>query len=397
VCQYAGSKYHGMGFRQYYLARELVKYGYEVYVITSSFSHQFTSLPEINGIFTHEIIDGINYVWVRVPKYKSSKSIGRVFSMFFFMLNLFRMKVRSLPKPFVIVVSSPSLFPILNARRWARKTNAQLILEVRDIWPLTLIELGRFDGSNPFILFMQWFENYAYKKSDYVVSVLPLAESHMIAHGLSKDRFIYIPNGIHLEDLERKTVLSSDYKRQIPQRRFVVGYAGAVGIANALDSLIDAAELLTEHKEICILVVGNGGEKKRLQKKAKHLENVFFLDAVPKSQVHTLLEYFDVCYIGLKNVPLFRFGVSPNKLFDYMRAGKPVVYAINSGNDPVQEAGCGLSVEAENPSAIADAIVKLYEMDLEERNSMGENGKEYVMEHHSYTRLAKKYIELLKR
>jgi len=394
VCQYAGSKYHGMGYRPYYLAKELVRCGYDVYVISSSFTHQYTMLPDIKGFLTHEIIDGINYIWVKVPKYKGSKSVGRALSMIFFMLNLFRMKIKSVPKPHTIVVSSPSPFPILSAQRWARKTHAQLIFEVRDIWPLTLIELGRFGKRNPFIVFMQWFENYAYKKSDYVVSVLPLAENHMTAHGLTKERFAYIPNGIQVEGLGKNEALNEDYLLRIPQNRFIVGYAGAVGIANALDSLIDAAELLTEYEEISILIVGNGGEEERLKKKAEHLKNVVFLEAVPKSQVGAILKHFDVCYIGLKNVPLFRFGVSPNKLFDYMRAGKPVVYAINSGNDPVKDAECGLSVDAENPSAIADAIIKLYDMVPEERNRLGNNGKEYVVAHHSYTRLAQKYIEL---
>jgi glycosyltransferase involved in cell wall biosynthesis len=397
VCQYAGSKYHGMNYRPYYLAREFTKSGYNVCIISGSYSHTFTEIPESKGLFTFEKIDEITYVWVRLLKYTQSKSAGRVLNMLLFTCKLFLLPVKKLPPPKVIIVSSPSPFPVINAHRWGKKFEAKFFFEVRDIWPLTLMELGNYSKYHPFIIFTQWFENFAYKKADYVVSVLPEAVHHMVSHGLKRKKFNHIPNGIYIDEIEEQFTPLADFEKDTLKDRFIVGYAGAVGIANALDSLVDAAEILTEHKEICILVVGNGGEKERLQKKTEHLENVFFLKAVPKAQVRALLEHFDVCYIGLKNVPLFRFGVSPNKLFDYMLAGKPVVYAINSGNDPVQEAECGLSVEAENPSAIADAIVKLYKMGPEERNRIGKNGKVYVVEHHSYTRLAQKYIELFNR
>jgi len=123
--------------------------------------------------------------------------------------------------------------------------------------------------------------------------------------------------------------------------------------------------------------------------------NITFLPPVIKPQIPALLQFFDICYIGLQREPLFRFGVSPNKLIDYMMAAKPIIYAIEAGNDPVKEAGCGISVPPEDPQAIADAIRTLASMSVAEREAMGQRGKEYVMKHHDYKILAKQFLKVL--
>jgi len=394
ICQYAGSKYHGMGYRQYYLAKTLIKNGYNVYIFSGSYSHLYIELPDVKGNFTFEIIDNINYIWVKIPKYKKSKSIGRALSMVFFMLKLFMYNTKKTPKPEIIIVSSPSPFPIINAWLWAKRFKSKLIFEVRDIWPLTLIELGNFSKYNPFVLFMQLFENFAYKKIDYVVSVLPKAKEHMIKHGLDEKKFIYIPNGIDLEEVKNIEPLEKDTIKKIPKDKFIVGYIGTIGIANALEYFIKAANILNRIKNIYFIIVGNGGEKEKLVRMANGLDNVIFIDAVRKSQVQYILNLFDVCYMGWRNKKIYRFGTSPNKIFDYMYAGKPILYSINSGNNIVNEANCGVSVEAENPEAIAKGILKLYKLSQEDRNQLGENAKDFVIKNHSYGHLVKRYIKL---
>jgi len=397
VCQYAGSKYHGMGFRQYYLGREYVKNGYETYIMSGSFSHQFIKLPQVNRLCTHETIDGINYIWVKIPRYKKSKSLGRALSMIIFLHRLLRMGHKSLRKPDVILVSSPSPLPILIASRWAKKYNAELIFEVRDIWPLTLIELGSFSRYNPLIMCMQFCEKHAYKKADFVVSVLPKAKEHMMSKGMREDKFHYIPNGISLDETEETEPLDKEILHKIPKQKFIVGYTGTLGIANALEYFIEAARILKDCRDILFVLVGDGGEKERLVNIALSLDNVLFLDAVTKSQIPNILKQFDVCFISLKKESLFRFGISPNKLFDYMLAGKPVLFAVESGNDPVREANCGISVEAENARAIVDAVLKFFSMSKKERDILGNNGKRYMIKSHTYEILSKKYIELFEK
>jgi glycosyltransferase involved in cell wall biosynthesis len=244
---------------------------------------------------------------------------------------------------------------------------------------------------------MEWFERFAYKKADKVISVLPLAWKHMEKQGMDRKKFVYIPNGIDPEDYNINEPLPKEMEAKIVKDKFIIGYTGTIGKANALEYLIDAAYKLKDYKDILFLIVGKGMEENNLKNKVKELDinNVIFLPPVKKTQVQSVLKFVDVCYIGLKKEKLFEFGVSPNKLFDYMFSEKPILYAINSGNKPIEEANCGITVDAENPDAIVNGILKLYNLSQEERNKLGENGKEFLMKYHNYKILAKKLDEVL--
>ena len=171
INQYAGSSVHGMEYRHYYLAKEFIAKGHKVVIISGSYSHLHKLEPTTNGTFTSEEIEGITYCWVKVPKYDRSISLGRFKNMMAFAWNLRKLPLDDFPKPDAIIVSSPSLFPIVTARKWATIFKAKLLFEIRDIWPLTLQELGNLSNFHPLILFMRWFERYGYKKSDFVVSL----------------------------------------------------------------------------------------------------------------------------------------------------------------------------------------------------------------------------------
>ncbi|MGC6490956.1 MAG: glycosyltransferase family 4 protein [Flavobacteriales bacterium] len=386
INQYAGSSKHGMTFRSFYLAKEFIK-KYNVEIISASYSHVMNKPPEVHEKFTKEEVEGVSFNWVKVPRYKKSKSIGRILSMFLFLFELFLINTKHLKKPDVIIVSSISPFPIWKAYLWAKRFNAKLIFEVRDIWPLSVIELGGFSKYNPFVMLLQLTENFAYKYSDYVVSVLPLAFDHMKYHGLKKEKFIYIPNGVEIKESIGLTNTNSE--------TFKVGYSGTLGIANALMFLVKAAEL-TQPLNIEFHILGDGPEKKNLQEivLSKGLSNVIFHDAVPKEEVQAFLSKMDILYIGWHLSSLYRFGISANKLFDYMMSAKPIVHSVSAGNDPVKEAKAGISIEPENATLIADAIIEIYNLSSEERTILGKNGRKYVEENHSYQQLAKQYESL---
>jgi glycosyltransferase involved in cell wall biosynthesis len=384
VNQYAGTPYHGMTFRTYYLAKNFIK-KYEVNVFSASFSHVMSTPPDVSKN-TSETIDGIIYHWIKVFKYAKSKSINRVLSMFLFLFKLFFFSTEKLNKPDVIIVSSISPFPIWKAYLWSRKYKAKLIFEVRDIWPLSLIELGGFKKSNPFVWILQKTENFAYKNSDYVVSVLPFAFDHMKNHHLDLDRFRYIPNGIEIKKAVNKPVENTIFK---------VGYAGTIGIANALDYLMQAS-LILQNENIEFHLLGGGPEKNRLMQyvESHALDKVIFHDSVSKDEVPLFLEKMDVLFIGWHNSSLYRFGISANKIFDYLHASKPIINSSGAKNKIIKDAKAGFSVEPENPKAIAEAIIKLSNLTLEERKKLGRNGREYVEKHHSYEKLAQQYESL---
>jgi glycosyltransferase involved in cell wall biosynthesis len=391
--QYIGSPYHGMEYRHYYLAKNLIKLGYKVTLISGSYSHLFSKPPKVEKNYTKEIIDGIDYIWIKLPKYKSSKSIGRIWNMLYFVWKLRFLKDL---EPSHIIVSSPSLFPIKVAKRWTKKFNTKLLFEVRDIWPLTLVELSSLNYSHPLIRFMHHYEKFAYKESDKIISLLPNAKEHFVENGMDDDKFFYLPNGIEIEKKEI-TPLPEDILKQIPKDKFIVAYSGTVGIANNLDYLVDVADLLKENNDIHFIILGQGGEKKRLEDRVKslELENFTFLNPVAKEQVGAFLEYIDVAFISLLKEDIFRFGVSPNKVFDYMYAKKPIIWAIEAGNNLVEEANCGVSVELGDKKLLKESILKLNQLSLETLNELGKNGYNFVIKKHSYKKLSEKLIRVI--
>ena len=342
----------------------------------------------------------IFFVWLPGPRL--AKAHGQVRPLYWRLLpgRVAGLHRRLPGRPDVILSSSPSIFASLGAERLARRFGARLVFEVRDIWPLTLIEVGGYSPRHPMIRLMQWIEDRAYRLSDRVVSNLPGAAAHMVSRGMDPAKFSWIPNGFSKADVDGDEPVAADVLAGIPAGKFVVGYAGTLGVANALDTFLDAAERLKANEDIAFVLLGQGKEKVALEASAqrRNLTNVHFLPAVPKAQVQAVLKHFDVCSIGLRADPLFRFGVSPNKLFDYLVAGRPIIYGIDSGDyRPVEDFGAGLEVPPQDSAALADAILTLRALSPEERRRMGENGRRAALERHEFGMLASQLEDVLLR
>lgn len=404
INHYAGSVYNGMEYRPYYMAKRWAAAGNNVTVVASSFSHLRTHNPDIGrDKCREEMIDGIRYFWIAGNAYHGNNK-DRIKNMISFLRGLYRYrpKIISQGKPDAVIASSTYPLDIYPARCIAQKCGAMLIYEVHDLWPLSPIELGGMSPKHPYIRVMQKAENDCYRYSDYIVSLLPCAKGHMVEHGMLPEKFIYIPNGIEKSDWEKPFHYPMVYRDKLKKYHsdgyFLIGYTGAHGIANALDSYVEAGEKLRGRK-IKLLSIGPGPERERLIEKTHKLkldDIVEFLDPVRRDQIPELLFQLDALYIGLQSQPLFRFGVSPNKLMDYMMAGKPVIFAIDAPNDMVAEAQCGISIPPENSQAIADAAVKLSQMPQDELEKMGAHGKMYILAHNEYDVLAKKFLQVFK-
>jgi glycosyltransferase involved in cell wall biosynthesis len=395
-----------MEYRPYYLAREWVRAGHDVRIVAAGYSHVRGRQPcthgEVINRRTIEIVEKIQYVWYPTPPYKGN-GIGRILNIWAFLRQLWvdARRLISEVKPDVVIASSTYPLDIWVARRIARLAKAKLVYEVHDLWPLSPIELGGMSPRHPFIQLCQWAENTAYHDADLVVSMLPKVHDHMAAHGLDLRKLHIIPNGISPDDWDGvgKAVdgeLAKCIQEAHLHGKLIVGYAGAHGLPNSLDALLDTTKLLAD-KQICFVLVGDGHEKERLQRRVveENLNNVHLFASIPKEQIPSLLREFDIAYIGLKSEPLFRFGVSPNKLMDYMMASKPILFAVKAGNDPVADAVCGVTVPPESPRAIADGLLKLTCMTASEREAMGLNGRSYVLAHHTYPVLAEKFLSIL--
>lgn len=272
------------------------------------------------------------------------------------------------------------------------------------MWPSTLIEVGGMSRLNPFVMLMQYGENYAYRHADAVVSLPQYSKKYMVKHGLNSVAFHYIPNGIVLDEWNNPIDLPDEHREILEtlkkSGKFIVGYFGGHALSNCLLPLLQAAEKLHIEKEnqVHFVLVGDGVEKKSLQNYAREhkLDNVSFLSTIDKRCVPTLTQYFDCTYIGAKNSPLYRFGVCMNKMYDGMMSGKPIILAIDAPPTPVSRADCGITIRPENVDDIVAAIQKLRSMTESERAEMGQRGKNEILAHNTYKKLASDFLDVMK-
>ena len=401
---YAGSPALGMEYRPYYLAREWVRGGHRVQVVAADFSHVRTRQPQAGDA----LIDGIAYRWLPTPRYQGNGA-GRVWNIWRFLSQVWAQTGRLVRefKPDAVIASSTYPMDIWVARRIARRAGAVLVYEVHDLWPLSPIELSGMSPGHPFIRLCQAAEDAAYRDADLVVSMLPKVQVHMASHGLDLAKLSIVPNGITLDEwpapgqgglLALREDVAQAIAAQRAAGRTVVGYAGSMGLPNALDVLLDAARL-TSGEPIAIVMVGDGHERDRLARRiqSEGLARVTLLPPIPKAQVPALLAAIDIAYIGWQRVPIYRFGIAPNKLMDYMMAGCAVLHSVEAGNDPVAESGCGLTVAPEAPGAVADGLRRLAALPAAERRAMGERGRAYVLAHHTYPVLAARFLAAMQR
>ena len=397
---YAGSPALGMEYRPYYLAREWVRAGHRVQVVAADFSHVRARQPQAGD----DTIDGIAYRWLPTPPYQGN-GLGRVKNIWAFCRQVWAMTDRLVADfhPDAVIASSTYPMDIWVARRIARRAKARLVFEVHDLWPLSPIELSGMSPGHPFIRLCQAAEDAAYRDADVVVSMLPKVHGHMASRGLDLAKLTIVPNGITLDEWQgAHAPLRDDVAQAIAARRAagqtVVGYTGSMGLPNALDHLLDAARLL-QAEPIAIVMVGDGHERARLAQRvaAEGLANVTMLPPIPKAQIPSLLAAIDIAYIGWQRVPIYRFGIAPNKLMDYMIAGCAVLHSVEAGNDAVAESGCGLTVAPESAPAIADGLRRLAALPAAERRAMGERGRAFVLAHHTYPVLAQRFIQAMQR
>ncbi len=404
INHYAGSTRHGMEYRPFYMARHWVRWGHRVTVVAASFSHLRQLNPEMSGRVREEVLDGVRYIWLRTPAYRGN-GVWRTLNMFSFTASLMRRgrEITGGHRPDLVIASSTYLLDVYPAKRLAKRHGAKLVFEVHDLWPLSPMQLGGMSRFHPFILLLQKAEDFACRHADLVVSLLPNADEHLVTRGMLPEKFHHIPNGIETEEWRGIGAAVPESHQKIlrglrAEGKFIVGYIGGHAVSNALDILLDAAARL-RGQDVAFVLVGHGVEKQTLLTNAQTmgLKHVTFVDSVPKECVPELLSAMDALYIGWRKLSLYRFGVSPNKLVEYMMSGKPIVHSTDAPNDMVEQSACGISVSAEDGESIAKAISGLAAMRPEDRLAMGSRGRAYVLSRLDYRVLAREFLAAVDR
>ena len=399
IFHYAGSPDYGMSFRPYYLSKEWVKQGHDVTIIAASYSHLRMNNPSVTKDFQEENIDGIRYVWLRTPEYGGSLARIRNISSYVWKLLKYKRKIVKKYQPDLVIASSTYPLDNLPAHKIAKKAGAKHCYEAHDIWPLSPMVIGGYSKYHPFIVVMQWAENYACRKADEVISLLWNSEEHYKECGLAKGKFMCIPNGFSKDEwnddafktelpLEHKTVFES------LKGKTIVGFAGGFAASGSLDTFLNAAVLLKGNNNIHFVLVGKGPMKEVLEKivQDNELTNVSILSAIQKKLIPAINSHFDIAYMGGVHSVLHKYGTSYNKLTDYMLSGKPIIQAIDEPGCIAEKVGCGIQVEAENPEKVAEAILTLANITQKERDTIGLKGREYAISHLMWSDLAKVFL-----
>ncbi|MBA7655671.1 hypothetical protein ES703_63578 [subsurface metagenome] len=394
------------GTRHFDFARELVKRGHQVTIFASGFSHRTRREERLEGkqSYRRQNIDGVEFIWLRTTPYYGGNDWRRVLNMLSYSFRVVPAALKLKESPDVILASSPHLFAGLAGWLLAKLKRARFIFEVRDLWPETFVEIGGYSSKSLMVKLVRGLEKFLYQRARKIVVLLPKASEYITGLGIPSNKIVYIPNGISPE-------LFSDTSAKLPQEldeiisglksegKLLVGYTGAHGIVNRVDTIIEAANLLqdTEVHRVHFLLLGDGPEKKRLVGKAESggPRNVSFYESIPKYAMPTLLRAIDIAVRSGTKSNLGGYGISPNKVFDYMAGARPIIWTKNSVNNPVAEADCGISVPPEEPEELARAILKLCDLSEKERQEMGMRGYEYVMKYHSVPVLADRLLEAI--
>jgi len=298
----------------------------------------------------------------------------------------------------VVITTSPPLTVAVHAILARKLFRMPTVFEVRDLWPESAVTTGVLRSGSLLVKVLYWLEQRAYEIADRVVVLTPAFADDLRDRGVCPpDKTRFVPNGADLESFSPASESSNLREALGWDGRFVVLYAGAHGLANHLDQLLDAADLLQDDPAMLVVTVGDGPERARLQVEAEErgLENVQFLGPRPKREMPELLRAADVGAAVLKRVDTFKT-VYPNKIFDYMAVKLPVLCVIDgvARELVVDEARAGVFAEPEHPASIASAVRKLRESP-EECRRMGERGERYVRRHFSREEIANDYLAIL--
>ncbi|PLT35724.1 glycosyltransferase family 4 protein [Bacillus sp. V5-8f] len=379
--------------RHYDLSKYMVQKGHEVTIFASSFLAYLFKWRNPNKKNYRENVNGVVYEWVWTLPYKGNSAKRLLNMISYFFLALFRgMQLKE--KPDVIVGSSVHLFACLAGYFLSKWKKASYVVEIRDLWPRTLIEFGSMSERHPVAVMFGIIEKFVYKKAEKIIVTLPGAHKYITTLGIPREKIVYIPNGIDMskqEELENPSSMEAEIAEIRKKYPRIALYIGSHGMANSLYTIVESAEYL-HRDDTAYVFIGEGPEKEGLKKAAKHRENIYFFSGVPKNEVLSTVNLADVVLVSMLNTNLYRFGISLNKLNDYLMVGNPILFAGKVYNNIVEAANAGITVPPEDPKAFADGLNQLLDLSAEQRQEIKANSFAYLYENHNMEKLAERFI-----
>lgn len=382
------------GTRHHEMARVMVKHGHKVTIITSPVSYLTgqNQRGKSRWVTREEPEPGITILRAYTYPALHRSFFHRIISFFSFMFSSFFIGL-GVKNVTVVWGTSPPIFQGWTAWLLSRLKGVPFLFEVRDLWPAFAVAVGVL--KNKFLIRLsEWLERFLYRHADEMVVNSPGFIEHIQKRGAKK--ITLVENGVDVSMFDRIETGKEFRQSHDLDKQFVVLYAGAHGMSNDLNVILDSAEKMCEDKGTTFLFVGDGKEKANLMRTAeeKGLSNVIFMPSVPKNEMNKVLAAADACVAILKPIEMYKT-TYPNKVFDYMAAGKPVLLLIDGViRQVVEQANCGVFIQPGDSNKLANQI-KQMENDMEGTRKMGLRGREYVQEHFDREQLACKMESIL--
>lgn len=371
-------------------ARRWVQTGHRVVVLTGFPNHPTGIIPPEyrNRYFMREQLDGIDVLRTWLYAAPNEGVFFRTLSYVSFMLSAVLAAIWTRPRCDAVIATSPQFFCAIAGWLIAAVLRRPFVLEIRDLWPETILALGLLKREALMTRGLEKIELFLYRRADLIVAVTKSFRKVMVSRGVRADKVIVVPNGV-----ATRVFRNGDGTRLRAgldaEASCVALYIGTHGMCQGLEVLLEATRALRD-RDIFVLFVGEGAEKQMLRKRAREwgLSNVKFLDQQPRSTVPDFIAASDICIVPLRKREVFST-VIPSKIFEFMAGARPIVLSTPRGEVSrlVERAGCGLHVEPENARALSKAISKLAD-NAQWARQLGRAGRKFVQRHCDRDQLA---------
>jgi glycosyltransferase involved in cell wall biosynthesis len=379
--------------RSYFLMLELAKLGLSIDFVTSDFSHlnPRTRKPKLNG---HS---NLNVFFLKVPSFTQPSGFKRALGWLVFEAKVITKFAFSTKKFEFVIASSPSILTLLSGILLSKLKSSKLIVEIRDIWPLTLTEEGGFSKENFSIRVMQKIERLAFSRADLIVGTMPNLEAHVETVTSMHREVVCIPMGVDDELCEGKhSFAQSTIEESTFENFFTIAYAGTLGKTNPLNDFFEVAGDLLKDTGVKFLVIGGGPMLTSLIDRYKDLPNVIFSGPKPREETLKILKKCSILYFATYNSEIWRYGQSLNKVVDYMLSARPIIGSYSGFPSMINDANCGVFVAPGEAIALKNAIVEFRNLDKSTLDSIGARGKEWLCANRKYSYLSYQYAKILK-
>ena len=407
---YATGMYYSQGGRHYWFAENLLKQGYEPTVFCANTKHNSKGVIDTEGAkYLIKETKGIPFVFVKTSPYRGN-GLNRVKNMLGFFINLLIIAkgyAKANGKPDVILASSVHPLTLVAGIKIAKKFGIPCICEVRDLWPETLVAYGAIKRKSILARILYKGEKWIYKKANKLIFTMEGGKDYIIEKGWDKasggpidiSKVYHINNGVDLEVFDyNKEHYQIDDADLLDKETFKVIYAGSIRLVNKVDLLLDTAMILKERGEnkIRFLIWGSGSELETLKKRAveEGLDNVCFKGFIDKKYIPFITSQGQLNIVLGKSNPLYKYGGSLNKMFDYFASGKPTLFTFRLGYSLIEKYEAGMELDTNDPIKIADAILHFNELPENQYNIYLINARKAALDY-DFKALTEKLITVL--